>query len=104
MQNDAADQLHVEVAHAGRADAGFSNDRKSFGQNLVEDFSFASLAFFFVSRVSDGLLHSLFENRGARAQFVVGKRLHRRFECVDLLDQRCNRFQKPLITAAENFS
>src|SRR6185369_9154750 len=36
MQNDAADQLHVEVTHAGRAYAGFANDCESFRQNLVK--------------------------------------------------------------------
>ena len=36
MQNHAADQLHVEVAHVHGAPAGFADDGEGFGKNLVE--------------------------------------------------------------------
>ncbi len=48
VQDDAADQLHVEVAHAGSAHAGFSDDGKSFRQNLVERLALDAFAFVFV--------------------------------------------------------
>ena len=36
MEDHAADQLHVEVAHADGALAGFADDGEGFGQNLVQ--------------------------------------------------------------------
>ncbi len=36
VQNHAADQLHVEVAHLDAAPAGFADDCEGFGQDLVE--------------------------------------------------------------------
>ena len=37
MQHHAADQLHIEVAHAEHTLAGFAHHGKGFGQDLVED-------------------------------------------------------------------
>jgi hypothetical protein len=104
VKNDAANQLHVEVTHSGAADARFSNDGESLGQEFVERRTFASLSFILVGRVSDRTLNVLFENSGARAQLIVRKRLHRRFERVDLLDYWSNRLQESLIAATEDFS
>jgi hypothetical protein len=39
MQDHAADQLHVEMAHAEFALAGFADDGKGFGQQVVERFA-----------------------------------------------------------------
>ena len=36
MQDDAADQLHVEVAHVEEAAAGFANYGEGFDQQIVE--------------------------------------------------------------------
>ena len=36
MQRDAADQLHVEVAHLERAPRRLAHHRKGFGQQLIE--------------------------------------------------------------------
>ncbi len=41
MQHHAADQLHIEMAHAEHAHRGFAADRKCFGQQLVQRFAFA---------------------------------------------------------------
>ena len=53
-----------------------------------------------------GLLHEdlFFETSGACAQLVVRKSLDRRFERVDLVHQRRDRFQEPLIAATKDFS
>ncbi len=40
MQGHAADQLDVEVAHAHDTLTGFAGDRKGFGKQLVEGFTF----------------------------------------------------------------
>ena len=36
MQDDAADQLHVEVPHVQHAAAGLADDGEGFGQQVVE--------------------------------------------------------------------
>ena len=36
MQDDAADQLHVEVAHVEDAAAGFADDGEGFDEQVVE--------------------------------------------------------------------
>src|SRR2546425_10453962 len=104
MQNQAADQLHVEVTHAGSALAGFTNDGERFGQNLIQCFPLAVLAIIFVTRVFDGILNSRLEKSRALAKLIVRKLLNLRLEGIDLFDRRANRFQESLVAAAENFS
>ena len=48
VQNDAADQLHIEMAHAGGAHACFSDNGKSFRQDLVKGLAFKTLALLLV--------------------------------------------------------
>ena len=38
VQNHAADQLHIEVAHVENAAAGFADHGEGFDQNFIEDF------------------------------------------------------------------
>ena len=76
MQDDATNQLHIEVAHAGGADAGFPDDGKCLRQNFVQGCSLESFALFLVLCTGHGLLQLFFENGGARAQFIVGKLLY----------------------------
>ena len=76
MENDAADHLHVEVAHAGRAHACFSDKGESLGQDLVELGALTSLSLFFISDVRDGSLQALFKLRTAPTKLVVRKRLY----------------------------
>ena len=40
MEDDAADELDVEVAHADGAAAGLANDGEGLGEGLVEDVLF----------------------------------------------------------------
>src|SRR5262245_5502166 len=53
MQNDAADHLHVEMAHAGRTDTSLSNHGKRFRKDLIEHGALATLSLFLVSRVTN---------------------------------------------------
>src|SRR6185369_1156859 len=76
VEHDAADHLHVEVTHAGRAHACFSYERESLGQDFVELGALTSLSLFFISHVRDGFLQALFKLSGTSTQLVVGKRLH----------------------------
>src|SRR5215208_8122878 len=104
MENDAADQLHVEVPHSGRTNAGLPYDCESLRQDLIEHCTFESLSFLFVGRVSDCALDLLFKTSGTGAQLVIRQSLHRRFEGVNLFHQRQDRFQEPLIAATKKFS
>ena len=36
MQDNAADRLHIEVAHAGEAAAGFADHGEGFDEQVVE--------------------------------------------------------------------
>src|SRR6185503_11962438 len=71
VQNDAPDQLHIEMAHAGGANACFSYNGKGFGQDLVEGLALETLAVLFIPRPGDGSLKLLFEFRGAIAELFV---------------------------------
>ena len=69
----------------------------------VENLSLEAFAFFLVAGVSHRVRHALFEDGRARAQLVVGELFERRFELIDLRDDRLNRLQKTLIATAEYF-
>ena len=96
MQDHAANQLHIEVAHAGRALRGFADDGKRFGQNFIERFvgDQAQRLLLFVGRIGgdvglgDALFNLLAESRRVVTQLVVGKSLHLSFVLVDLLNYR----------------
>ena len=87
MKHHAADQLHIEVAHAQRANRRFATHRERLGQQRVEGFAprdpFAEL------------------DRSA-GQRLVGELLHIRFERVDGLDRLAVLAQQPLVAAAED--
>ena len=73
VQHDAAEDLHVEVPHVLGALGGLAAGGERFGQQVVERSPFASRS----------------RNFGAVGlEFRVGHGLHRRFEFVDLGQQR----------------
>src|SRR5688500_6834689 len=57
VENDAADQLHVEMAHAGRANTCFAHDGECFRKELVENLSFTDFAPFFVGDLGNCALY-----------------------------------------------
>ena len=71
MQVDAADELHVVVAQAERALAGFAHGSESLGQQVIECFALAEAPTEFVR---------------LGAQGVIGERLEGWLERVDLID------------------
>ena len=77
VQHDAADELDVERAQPDAAAGGFSNDRKSLHQHVVEAFT---------------LLQALAELRRPGLQLIVAEFLQQRLELVDI----GNPFQVPL--------
>jgi hypothetical protein len=108
VQRDAADELHVEVAHPRRAHRGLAREGEDLGQDAVERLLRATLALLDgllalgggVAHLADDLLAQLHD---AGAHLVVGELLHRRLEVVDLLDEGQQRLKVALVAAAENF-
>ena len=88
VQDDAADQLDVEVAHVQHAAAGFADYGKGFRNEVVE-------------RRSAG--EPLPELGGLRHQLVVGEALDFRFLGIDLGDERPNPLQLAVVCRANNF-
>ena len=86
MQNDAADELDVELAHAEHAPSGLAHDRKGLGQQLVEGLAV---------RVA------LTEFARLRAQRFVRQCLHRGLVRIDLRDQRPATTQISFVPTAE---
>src|SRR5437763_11465129 len=96
MECDAADYLHVEVAHACRAHRGLAREREDFGQNAVERLLRASLALLaralVLARDVAYLIRDLpAKLRDARAHLVVPKLLHAGFETAHARDEGLGR-------------
>ena len=87
VQDHAADQLHVVVAHAQHPHAGLAADGKGLGQDLVERLA-----------VGDALL----EFGGLGLQLGVGQRLHLLLKAVDLVDDLLELFEQAFVAAAED--
>ncbi len=88
VQNHAADQLDIEMAHVQNAAAGFANHREGFDQKVVE-------------RGAAGQFFLEFNCFGG--QIDVGKLLHRGLEIVDCGDDRTHRLDLALVSGAEDF-
>ena len=87
VEDGAADELDVEVPHAQGAPACFPADREGFGYERVEDFPVGQ---------------PLSEDLRLVGQRLVGEGLQGRFERVDVLDDRTERLDFPVVFAAEN--
>ena len=83
MQHQSADQLHIEVPHAGRAHAGFADQGEGFRQNFHQRFLLAILAIVFVTRVLHRIGDLCFKESRPFAHLLVGKLLHLRLEFID---------------------
>jgi hypothetical protein len=88
VQNDAAYELHVEMAHVQRAAAGFAD----YGEGLREKV---------LERLAGG--EPMAELVGLRAQLFVGELLDPRFQRVNLNDKRPHPLQFAVVCGAENF-
>ena len=77
VQDDAADELHVEGPQADGAAGGFANHGKGLDQHVLDALT---------------LLQSLAELRRPGLQLIVAEFLHQRLELVDI----GNPFQVPL--------
>ena len=75
VEDGAADHLDVEVAHADDAHAGFADDGKGFGQQIVERGFFGGLDLIGVGEAFEGLGDALFELEGFSGELLVGEGL-----------------------------
>src|SRR6185312_1121076 len=87
MQHDAADELHVEVAHPNRAAASLAHHREGVGQNIVQCRAVGQL---------------LLEVGGPLAELFIGQCLHLIFEGIDLIHNRPKRLQFFFIGVTEH--
>ena len=98
VQNHAADQLNVKVAHVENTPPSFTNDSEGFHQDLVEYFidDFPSLVVQFLEALGIGirlvgdlvqtLFNSLSKFIGIGAQLFIAERFHGRLQRADGLD------------------
>ena len=88
MQGHAADQLHIEVAHAHHSLTGLTGHSEGFGKQLVEGFALSQTAL---------------ELFGLATQLLVREGDHLLFEDVDGLHRLDQAFDFTLILASEKF-
>jgi hypothetical protein len=113
VQDDAAHELRVEVAHVQHALAAFAADGERLGQQRVERSLQVGFGHLDRGLVAGDFLLRFFEGlhgrEEARAELVrlgaqagVGKRADLRLERVDLGDDRPHRLHVPLVLRAEH--
>jgi hypothetical protein len=88
VQHDAADELHVEVAHANGALAGLAHDREGVGQNVIK---------------RRAVLQLLLELGGHAFEVIVGERVYLVFKPVDTVHERADALEVALIGIAKHF-
>ena len=87
VQRHATDELHIEVAHAQRADAGFTAHCEGFGQQRVE-------------RLTVG--NPLLELDRFSGQLLIGELLNIRFQRVDRCYCGLVAFQQSVIATTKD--
>ena len=88
MQDDAADQLHIEMAHARHAAGRFPDDSKRLRKDIFQRLPFLQAQFEFLR----------FGLQVRRTQF-----LHFRFQGIDLSHDRTASFQFLFTGVTEDF-
>ena len=117
VEDGAADQLDIEVAHANDAFASLADDSEGLGQELVEDHLFRGVDGVVVvvsllkgggrkvSRggdLGDGGGDALTELDGLGPKLLVGERLDRGFKSTDLLYNRKQTLHGAFIAGTED--
>ena len=80
MQHHAADQLHIEMAHAQHPPAGFTDDGESLRQDLVQHGSLVVQG--------AGVGKALPEVAGSASQVVIGEGSDLLLQKIDIGDDR----------------
>ena len=102
VQDNATDELHVEVPHLQHAPASLARNRKRFGQNLVENFFQRGRFFVSVFDRVHAFVNALAEFVCPGPELLVGELLHLGLERVDALHQRHDALDLALIAGAKN--
>jgi len=102
VQHNAADELHVEVAHAEGAFGGLPHHGEGLGQELVERGLLGCPHFRGLLDAFGALLDELPEGVGLRPEPGVGERGNFRFEPVDRIDAPLDALQVALVLGAED--
>src|SRR5262245_61123685 len=110
VQNNSADQLDIEVAHARRTKGRFSNNSEGLDQDLVEGVidNLAQGLFLLLGGsagqfcLGDAFLHVLAKLRRAFAKLLISEPLHLRFKRVYFTYYGPQPFQQPLIGSPED--
>ena len=87
MQDDAADELHVEVPHVERAAAGLADDRERLRQQIVERLA---------------AREPVAEFLGLGAELIVGERLNLGFFRADHVHERTDLLQFAIVVRPED--
>ena len=110
MEDHAADELDVEVAHADCSLAGLSDEGKSLGKNLVEGCFFSSVDAVEVFLRSIGQVEFGADSVNALTEFgcfvaksFVGERLNGGLEVINLLYGRHEALDSALVAGAKDF-
>ena len=102
VQHDAADQLHVEMAHAELAAARFAHQREGRHQRRFQRLLAPLLEFGIVERkVAEALLHLRPELRRLLQKLGVAQLLVFRRQRVDRVHQRLNLLEVALVLGAD---
>ena len=102
VQNDAADQLHIEMAHLQETPARFAHQRKRGNNRRLQCLlhQFAESGFRGIG-VFQPLLHLALQLNKTQLQVFIGKRLHLRFQRVDGGDDRLQLLYVALVLGAD---
>src|SRR5215470_15256924 len=101
MEDNAADELNVEMAHVQHTPACFTGYSKSFRQDLIQDLFAGFDALRVVLNVFEPFADAVAELLGFGAKLLVRELFHLRFEFVNLVDERTNPFEFAFVRGAK---
>ncbi len=104
VQNHAANQLHVEVAHLYRAPSCLANHREGLGQNLVERGLFGFLPLVGVGNSFKPRRNARLEFDGLCPQLLVRELLRLQLHRADFTHDGRQALEQALVGSAEDFS
>src|SRR5215510_5083378 len=101
MQNNAADELDIEMAHVQDTPPCFTGDGEGFRKDFIQDFLAGFSALRVVLNTLETFAYAATKLLGFGAKLLVRELLHLRFECVNLVDERTNPFEFAFVRGAK---
>jgi hypothetical protein len=102
VEDHAADELDIEVAHVDDALAGLADEGEGLGEEFVEDVFFGGDDLVFVGEAIEACRDTVSEFLGLGAKFFVGKLLQFRLEGADGLDAREQALDGAVVAGAKD--